>query len=83
MYKIIWSETAAGQLEKLDKKAAMVIVKKLESAQKDPLHYLTKLKHMPFHKLRVGDYRVIVQLENNKMVIFVVEVGHRKNIYKK
>ncbi|MBR9681166.1 MAG: type II toxin-antitoxin system RelE/ParE family toxin [Candidatus Altiarchaeota archaeon] len=40
------------------------------------------MKDTPFHRIRVGDYRVIIQIENNKMVIFVIEVGHRKNIYK-
>jgi mRNA interferase RelE/StbE len=32
-------------------------------------------------RYRIGDYRVVCRLENNRLVVFVLEVGHRKEIY--
>jgi len=40
------------------------------------------LEDMPGFKLRVGDYRAIVDVDNSAKVINVLKVGHRKNIYK-
>lgn len=33
-------------------------------------------------RYRVGDYRVIAQIRDAELVVFVVEIGHRKNVYK-
>lgn len=35
------------------------------------------------HRVRVGDYRLIYSVENNELIIVVVSVGHRRDIYKK
>ena len=48
-----------------------------------PEAYLTKLVDDQGYKLRVGDYRVIVDLDSGKLLILVIKVGHRRNIYKK
>ena len=34
------------------------------------------------HRLRVGDYRIIYQVDGGKLVILVVQVGHRKDVYR-
>jgi mRNA interferase RelE/StbE len=44
---------------------------------------VTKLVGDPGYKLRVGDYRIIMDIENNKLKILVLKVGQRKNIYDK
>jgi mRNA interferase RelE/StbE len=36
---------------------------------------------MPGYRFRVGDYRVIFDMERDKLVILVLQIGHRKNIY--
>ena len=48
--------------------------------------YVKKLqgsKEPPFYSLRLGDYRVILNIVDNVMVIHVIEVGHRNKIYRK
>jgi len=42
-----------------------------------------RLTNSPFYRLRIGSYRVILDLQQNKMIIFVVETDHRGRIYKK
>lgn len=36
----------------------------------------------PYYRIRVGDYRVIYQVEANQLVIIVVKIGHRKEVYR-
>jgi mRNA interferase RelE/StbE len=85
-WDIKWSPTATKQLEKItksNKNIAQRIVKKLEEITDNPFNFTDKLQGSDLRKLRVGDYRVIMNLEEQKITIFVVDVGHRSNIYKK
>ncbi|MFZ3385253.1 MAG: type II toxin-antitoxin system RelE/ParE family toxin [Candidatus Methanoperedens sp.] len=80
-YEIIFSDKAFRQLKKLGKKIQERIIAVLERIRIRPEAYVTKLVDDPGYKLRVGDYRVIMDIENNKLKILVLKVGHRKNIY--
>ncbi len=85
-WNIVWSPTAQKQLEKIfksDKTAAQKIVTKLEDVIDDPFAFTDKLQGSNLRKLRVGVYRVIVSLEEQKITIFIVEVGHRSKVYDK
>jgi len=82
MYEIILSETALKNLEKLEKTIQERIIKVLERIRIKPESYITKLVGDFGYKLRVGDYRVILELDHNKSIIIVNKIGHRKNIYK-
>lgn len=82
-YEIKWAETALRQLEKLGKSIVKRIVDKVESVSKDPFMYVQKLRGSGLYRLRVGDYRVIMSIERKKMIVFVLEVGHRRVIYRK
>ncbi|MFA4955541.1 MAG: type II toxin-antitoxin system RelE/ParE family toxin [Candidatus Methanoperedens sp.] len=44
---------------------------------------MTKLVGDPGYKLRVGDYRVIMDIDNKIIRILILKVGHRRNIYDK
>ena len=41
-----------------------------------------KLKGEEAYRIRVGDYRIIYEIDNDKIIVTVVSVGHRKEIYK-
>ncbi len=44
----------------------------------------TKMKgNNTFHKIRVGDYRIVYEIHQDRLVILVVKVGHRKDVYKR
>ena len=44
----------------------------------------TKMRgNNPFHKIRSGDYRIIYEIHDDRLVILVVKVGHRKEVYKR
>ncbi len=82
-YEVKWTDTSLKQLKKLDKNLAKRIVDKVESISKDPFVFVKKLKGFDLYTLRIGDYRVIISIEGKKMIIFVLEIGHRSVIYRK
>jgi len=82
-YKIFFTEKASKQLKKLEKNYQERIIKSLERIRIRPEVYVTKLIDDPGYRLRVGEYRVILDIEKEELVILVLMVGHRKNIYKK
>lgn len=82
VWQIKWSKTAEKQLSRIDNKDAQKIVTKLEEITGNPYAYTEKLAGFDLRKLRVGNYRVILGIEGQKMIIFIVEVRHRSKIYK-
>ncbi len=83
-WQVQWSDRAARQLEKIDRKHSRRIYDAvLECSHGDPHKATTRLVNSPYYRLRVGDYRVILELRQSVMVIFVVEANIRKKIYRK
>jgi mRNA interferase RelE/StbE len=80
-YQVIWSERSRKNLELLGKSIASRIITKVEGISEDPFTYVKRLQGVSLFSLRVGEYRVILDIENTKMVIFVVKLGHRSRIY--
>ncbi len=83
MYEIIFSQKAKKQLFRLEKNIQKRIITALERIRIRPEAYITKLVGDPGYKLRVGDYRLIMDIDNNDLLILIIKVGHRKNIYKR
>ncbi len=81
-YSILFADIAKRQLEKLDKSVQKRILESLERIKVRPYNFVKKLSGYPYFRFRVGDYRLILDIRNNDMIIIVIEVGHRKNIYK-
>ena len=81
-YEVRFTETALNQLRKLEKEIQIRIIAILERVKISPERYLRKLKGRPEYRLRVGDYRILILVDREKLILLVVDVGHRKNIYK-
>ena len=80
-YEIIFSDKALEQLKKMEKNVQERIIAVLERIRIRPETYVTKLVGDPGYKLRVGDYRVIMDIDNKILKILILKVGHRKNLY--
>ncbi len=80
-YEIIFSVKASNHFKKLERTVQERIKNALKRIRVRPEAYITKLVGQPGYKLRVGDYRVIMDVDNKLLKILVIEVGHRKNIY--
>ena len=82
MYEIIYHKLALRQLKKLTQDTQTRILKTLERIRIRPHSFVKSLSGSPYFRLRAGDYRIILDIKNNKLIIIIVDIGHRKNIYK-
>lgn len=82
MYEIIFSRSAQGQLKKLDKGIQKRIIAVLERIKIRPEAHVRRLVNDPAYRLRVGDYRVIMDIDKKRLIILVLKIGHGRNIYK-
>ena len=87
LWTIEYTKTAENQLRRLDRQIARRILDYLDDkiASLDNPRSRGKALSGPLGELwryRVGDYRVICEIQDNVMRILVVEAGHRRKIYK-
>jgi len=82
MYEIILHNTAKRQFKKLPRDIQLRIIKTLERIKIRPHHFAKSLAGSKFYSLRVGDHRIILDIQNKKLIIFVLEIRPRKNIYR-
>lgn len=84
-WSINFTEKARKQLKKLDKEVNSRIIKYLETRiKKNPRSFGSRLlgELSDFWRYRVGDYRVIVSIEDNELIVLVIDVEHRSKVYK-
>lgn len=81
MYNLIFEKRALENLNKLEPIIKERIWNKLQQCKENPFRFLEHLEDIDGFKLRVGDYRAIVDVNNSTKTIHVLKVGHRKNIY--
>lgn len=83
MYTISFSGKALQFLEKMDKEPQKQIIRGLEKIRIRPEDFLIKLVGEEGYKLKIGHYRLLIDLNKQQLQILVIEIGHKKNIYKK
>ncbi len=79
-YRIVWSIQASKQMERLDRSVAKRIHEKIGQLYQNPERYVEKLVRYPYYRLRVGDYMVILDIQNEIVRILILKVGHRGNV---
>lgn len=82
IYKIIIDNKAKKILKSLPKLIRDRIVLKIDETKFNPYRYFKKLKQVPEYKLRIGNYRVIAQINDNQLIILILYLDLRKRIYK-
>lgn len=81
-YEVILADEAEDFLKKCDKSVRNRILDKLENLKTNPeLGKPLTANLAGLWSLRIGDHRAIYQIKNNELVVFVIKIGHRKNIY--
>lgn len=84
IYKIDWKEGAIKQIQKLPFLLSKRIYNKVNQLKENPFSYdIKKIKKEEVFRLRVGDYRVLFDINLKDKLITILRLGHRKNIYKK
>jgi mRNA interferase RelE/StbE len=81
MYGLIFSRTAEKQLKKLPRKDQERINAVLDRARIRPEAHFERMVGEPIYKLRAGDYRIIADIQHERIEIHIIEIGDRKNDY--
>ena len=85
MYRINFIKVAAKTLQKMPRNTAKSIREKLELIATDPhanIPNAKKLQNRPGYRLRVGDWRVIYDIQNEQLVILVLKIAPRGEVYR-
>jgi len=77
---------AAEELSRIDPIWQKRILNKIKILSADPKNLANNIKKLKgkyrdYYRLRVGDYRVIYSRENDRLIIIIIRIGHRKEIY--
>lgn len=87
-YQVEFTDMAKKELMKLDRHISLMITswirKNLEGCE-NPRQYGRALvaNHRGKWRYRVGDYRVLAEIQDEKITILIVTVGHRREVYEK
>lgn len=82
MYEIIFTDEAKKQLANLSSGIRQRIGFALERIKIRPHKFVKRLSNSKYYRLRVDDYRIILDVKDIQLIIYVIEVGHRSSIYK-
>lgn len=81
-YTIVLSKKAQKQLDKLTDNIANPIFDAILDLAFEPRpHGYKKLKGIKGYRIRVGDYRIVYEIIDNELIVDVIAIGHRKDIY--
>lgn len=85
MYELKFLGQAADDLRKIDRVHQRIIKEKLLILAENPEALKNNIKKLAvdedFYRLRVGSYRVIFKKEEKRLIILILRIGHRKEIY--
>jgi len=83
-YKIYFKKSALKDIEKIPDKDLKRIIKKIETLSEDPRppgH--EKLSDQEKYRIRQGNYRIIYSIQDDKLTVWIIKVGHRRDVYQK
>ena len=82
-YKIDIKKSAVKEIEHLPGRDIRNVLNKISSLAQNPRpHDSKKLSGQEKYRVRCGDYRILYSIEDNVLVVYVVKVGHRKDVYR-
>ena len=84
VFSIEFRPSVLKSMKRFPRRDLIRIKKKIDDlATNLPAPSTTKMKgNNSFHKVRSGDFRIIYEIHEDKLVILVVKIGHRKDVYK-
>jgi mRNA interferase RelE/StbE len=85
-FSVVYTERARWDLKKLPPDVTRACIRGISRIKDDPFSFVKKLKgskKAPLYSLRIGDYRAILSIEDDRFIVFILEIGHRSTIYRK
>ena len=82
-FKVIIKQSVAKDLRCIPKKAVARILKRIQALAVEPRPSgVEKLSGQERYRIRQGVYRIIYEIEDEELVVLVVKVGHRRDVYR-
>ena len=82
LYKLVYKSSVHKDLKSIPKASRLRIFKRLEKLAKNPRPSdCKKLRGQDKYRIRQGDYRILYTIIDDELVIWIIEIGHRKDIY--
>jgi mRNA interferase RelE/StbE len=82
-YKIFIKPSAAKELEVVPRKDRLRIIEKVQSLSSNPRPQgCEKLSGEEKYRIRQGDYRILYSIQDEAVIVTIVKVGHRREIYR-
>lgn len=83
-YAVEVTPAASRQIRKLDRNTQKRILARIEKLEEEPRpHDASKLQSPEeLYRIRVGDYRIVYQIEDDRLVVLIVKVGNRREVYR-
>ena len=82
-YKITIKKSAAKELQEIPKKGLRKIVKRIQILAQNPRPPGSqKLSGQQQYRIRQGDYRIVYSIDDKDLIIDIVKIGHRREIYR-
>lgn len=82
-YNVSLKRSVLKDLEPLPSRDRARIMERIGALADDPRpHGCEKLSALERYRIRVGDYRIVYAIEDDELVVWVVRVGHRRDVYR-
>ena len=82
-YRVILPKSVQKELDRLPDDVAQRILARLRALESNPRPTdVKKLKGRPAWRVRVGDYRIIYEIHDRELMVIVVTIGHRREVYR-
>ena len=82
-YKVEIKRSAVKEIERLPRKEILIVMDKVRLLADDPRPSdCKKLSGQEKYRVRSGDYRILYLIKDDVLIVYIVKVGHRKDVYR-
>jgi mRNA interferase RelE/StbE len=82
-FEVIFKQSVAKDLRPIPKKEVARILKRIEALKVIPRPPgVEKLSSQELYRIRQGVYRILYEIKNEELIIIVVKIGHRRDVYR-
>ena len=82
-FEIIFKRSVAKDLRQIPKKDVAKILKRMEALRVEPRPVgVEKLSGQEKYRIRQGVYRILYEIRNTELIVVVVKIGHRRDVYR-
>jgi mRNA interferase RelE/StbE len=83
MYAVEFLPSAARELSKLEPAVRRRLARRIDRLSQDPRADAVKLRGAEdVWRARIGDYRILYQVQDDRLLILVIRIGHRRDVYR-